>query len=287
MTDALYYAIIRFRPMSATGEFANIGVAVFDPDEKAIAFRLAPKRFRRVTQFFDNINAEVYSNTIHLLVQELGRLQSRCLQADRSSAVAYFTSFVKQREGIVTFSKIHGVVSNEVEKTASDLYNRFVRRTSEAVPQREFELTKGIRKALRTASISSFKDRHIEDELMPVRLPFVSDTWETLVIKPVAFDQKSTIAIIDHANLWRDRFSYFIDNGRLKKSNILLAIDSSGEDERDINNVEDIILQAKSVAYDRLRTIGVQTVEYDPDFGLPDAIRDFAYRGEKHRHFLG
>lgn len=285
MTNALYYAVARFRPLSFTGEFANIGVVVFSPNEKQIAFRLAPKRFRRVTQFFDAVDPEVYSSTIRLLIEELSRLQEKCRLQKGDNASSYFTSFVKQREGVITFGKIHGIVAEDAETTASALYNRYVRRSQEQTAQREFELTKGLRFGLKQAHITSFRSKQIEDDLMPLRLPFVSETQDTMIIKPVAFDQKSTIGVIDHANLWRDRLSYFLEKGRFRRENILIAIDTQTFAENITDHPDDLMMQAKQVAGERLGSLGVPMVMYDPEYELPGPIIDFASRGERHLPF--
>lgn len=54
---------MRFRPYAETGEFANIGVIVFDIENDEADFRLANRRFARIGHFFD------LQPTVHTLVQ--------------------------------------------------------------------------------------------------------------------------------------------------------------------------------------------------------------------------
>lgn len=53
---ACQYKIVRFTPYVETEEFANVGVVLYCPATGVLDYKLAPKRFGRVTSFFDGMD---------------------------------------------------------------------------------------------------------------------------------------------------------------------------------------------------------------------------------------
>ena len=72
---ACRYAIIRFMPYVETGEFANVGIVLACPATGFFGFKLQDRRYRRVTQFFEHIEARDYTQALRLFRDELNRIQ--------------------------------------------------------------------------------------------------------------------------------------------------------------------------------------------------------------------
>ena len=271
MSRAVHYVVARYRPTPELSEFANIGVVAFDAETGGVFYKLSPRRFRRVTQFFDNVEPSTYSEVINLLDGELARLgEVSQMRRGADTPRHMFLSFVQPREGIVTFSPIRSLAAVSGQDAVKTLYARYVRRDPELLPQRELLMVRNIRADLNRAHIFGFKARQIDDELMPIRLPLVSERRERATIKPMAFDQKTTLGIIDHANLWRDRFMYLIQKGIFKPQNIMIAL-------ADFNPTSDAIMsEALEFAHDRIRELGVGMTYYHPTEAAPVELVQFA-----------
>ncbi len=75
MKTLYQYAIVRFLPHAETGEFANVGIVLCAPEQAAFEFRLAPTRFARVTDFFEDVEGKLYKTTITTVQNELKRIK--------------------------------------------------------------------------------------------------------------------------------------------------------------------------------------------------------------------
>lgn len=255
MGDANFFVVARYRPSPELGEFANVGVVLFNPSAGNISFKLAPKRFRRVTQFFDHMDAKAYSEAMSILSNELHHISAVSEMRNTETSKQLFISHFGKSEGSITFSGIRSISARRDDDALERLYDRYVRRNLESLDQREILMARQIRDTLAQRGILDFRARQIEDELMPVRLPLVSKRTGA-VIKPMAFDQKSTLAIIDHANIWRDRFNYLLEKGKLHREAILIPVEPL-----DIESDRSMI-EAYHLARLRMGEIGVEVVDY-------------------------
>ncbi len=183
---ACQYAIVRFAPFIETGEFANIGIVIISPKNRFFGFNLATKRHGRITQFFDEINANVYKNTVYNLKQELERI-SDSLKAHgfdkrfKSNDIDYstnlFTEITRARETIIQFSKIRTVLTNNPDNTLKELFNYYVERNFVTKKYEEALLESGIRKLLYNANIGDrFSREKIGDAAYHVSFPFVEQS---------------------------------------------------------------------------------------------------------------
>ncbi len=255
MSDVKFFVIARYRPSPELGEFANIGVIIFDPNTGNISHKLAPKRFRRVTQFFDHVDARTYSEAMNLLDDELVYMSRISGMRNSEISKQIFVSHFARREGSITFSEIRSISNRRDENALDRLYDRYVRRNVETIDQREISMARKIRETLAERGISNFRAHQIDDDLMPIRLPLVSKRTGA-VIKPMAFDQKTTLAVIDHANIWRDRFTYLINRGKLRREGILIPVEPPEVD------TDDAMAEAYQLARRRVDEIGVAVVDY-------------------------
>jgi len=71
---ACQYAIVRFTPFVETGEFANVGIIMMAPKHRFFGFELETKRYGRITNFFEELDAKVYKKTLHNMKEELERI---------------------------------------------------------------------------------------------------------------------------------------------------------------------------------------------------------------------
>lgn len=277
MERVFHYVVIRYRPLPELSEFANVGIMVYEPELGLISYKLAPARFKRITQFFDNVEPGAYADTIRYLEHELSQISVLSSMRRSDTARHLFFSFASKREGVIAFSALRSLIGRENDRgddIVGRLYDRFIRRNLDQMPQREVGMVREIRQQLQRAGFKSFKARQIDDEIMPVRLPLVSYSRGLCVIKPIAFEQKTTLGVMDHANLWKDRFAYLIDRGRLERENIHISVERPDVDS------DDRMAEAFLLAKDQISSLDVEVSEYEKieDVYLDGAILDFAAR---------
>lgn len=127
MKQAFQYNLIRFQPDAETGEFANIGVIIFAPASKALAFRLlTPGQHQRVTAFFQPMDNEVLQATLALVETELQRVQK--LLPTVANPVGLYEELIRPREDIIRYAPTGVVTGDNPQQSADQLFNRYVNR---------------------------------------------------------------------------------------------------------------------------------------------------------------
>jgi hypothetical protein len=219
------YSIIRFRPFAETEEFANIGVVAIDGASGQIDFQLAPKRFTRVRQFFEEKAYAAYAHAIDLLNIELPRATEYLTAFHGTDAVKIFSEIIRPRESSIVFSTSRVVQSDlGLEALVRSLFGRFVKREL-TNDNAEHLLTKDIRQALHRIGMKHFRTVRIEDDVIPVTFPLAYRDTELRAIKPLSFSQRSPMNVVDYGAHWRKRLSYLLERGRVEQGNILIAVD--------------------------------------------------------------
>jgi hypothetical protein len=267
-----HYSIVRFRPFSETGEFANVGVVALEENTGRIQYRLAPKRFGRVTKFFEDLDARLFSASIALFEEELIRItELSSVMGDRQTSRGFFAGLVRGRETVVFCSEIRSAALEVPFDTFLDqLYGRYIKRDFATQQHREGLMVREIKARLKRAKVAGFKARHIRDDVVPITFDLASKRGDKLyVIKPLAFDKKKAIEILDHSARWRERLNYLFSQGKLDRDKVLLTVDPPRI------GSETSMFEAFDVARKNLETLHAQVIDYDNE---PE-LYDFALRG--------
>lgn len=134
---ACQYAIVRFMPYVETGEFANVGVLLWVPKTRHLGFKLLRRRYGRITQFFDELEAPVYLQTMANLEHELIRTQKLIGEVgleigDDKREYGFhkgvFQELIRPRETIVRFSEQRAVLAEDPDETLKNLFDCYVGR---------------------------------------------------------------------------------------------------------------------------------------------------------------
>src|SRR5512135_1840724 len=70
------YAIARFLPYRETGEFVNIGVVLTCPQVGYSDFLFEKRKYKRVTDFFPELDVEIFKSGLQAFLLELERLKA-------------------------------------------------------------------------------------------------------------------------------------------------------------------------------------------------------------------
>lgn len=121
------YAIVRFTPFVETEEFANIGVFMQSP--KGLYFKLELCKHARITQFFDDLNPDVFKQALREFKLELDRVceLGNC-GADAKQLEALFNEVVRPRETLLNFGDVKAGLYLDPAKSLHDVFDHFVGR---------------------------------------------------------------------------------------------------------------------------------------------------------------
>lgn len=127
MKQAFLYNLIRFQPDVETGEFANIGVAVYAPDKHTLTFRLLdPQQHQRITQFFSPLDTGVFQGALALAQTELQRVQK--LLPTVANPTALHEELIRPREDIIRYAPTGVILGEDASTNAEELFHRYVQR---------------------------------------------------------------------------------------------------------------------------------------------------------------
>ncbi|MCH8684991.1 DUF3037 domain-containing protein [Pedomonas mirosovicensis] len=275
MVNVFKYCIIRFRPFVETEEFANIGIIVLNFETGELGHHLAPTRFGRVMQFFEEMEAGLYSSVVRGLDDILCTVEDLAKESP-SNGKDIFEHLTTRQEAAVIYSQPRAIrAEGNVQDVAKRLFYRYVKRQFDDAANREDVLTKRIRKWLNDANIKGFKSGRIEDELLPVNFSLISKERGVHVIQPLSFADKPSVRIIDHAAKWHDRIQLLLDRRKLEEGRVLLTLEPPSDKAEESNR------HAYRIATKGLRGLPVRILEKGCDPEIEQQIVEFARRGAK------
>lgn len=221
------YAVIRFLPYPDVGEFANIGVAVACPQTGFFDFKMATKRWARVTDFFPELDTDLLHEGRKMFAAELQRVkemltagrrpEQECMPFEQEAFRTCFRELVRPRESVFRFGPIGTVLTQNPTAKLEDLYAHHVsRQFAQLEVFQENVMARRLTTVFRAAQLANvLRPRRFGDEVYHYDFPFVRDTMEgqTRAIRPLHLAQTDTTRIIDHGDQWCRRIV------RLRKTN--------------------------------------------------------------------
>lgn len=269
MSEIFRYSIVRFQPFADLGEFANIGVLAINAHTGEAAFRLARKRFARLHDFFGDDAYRAYAPAIEYLRAELARIEVLGNLGGGREALALFDHTTRVHESTIIFSEVRVVMaSSGITSLVENLFARLVMRQLQE--GNELNLIGGIRSALRHNGIKNFKVIRLDDDIVPVTFPIARKNGRLKAIHPLAFTQKTPLAVFDHGALWKKRLGYLLDHNKIDDDSVLLVV------EKPEGDVPEAIHSAYEEAMKEISALPFDRVAGEVDGHINQRIIDFA-----------
>ncbi|MFA5825272.1 MAG: DUF3037 domain-containing protein [Gallionellaceae bacterium] len=207
---ACQYAIVRFLPYLETGEFANVGIVMLCPETGFFEFKLMT-RIRRITAFFEELDAGIYRRAATDFRLELKRIrkwldtrQGNGMNVELASQL--FAELTRPREAMMRFEGVRVVLADDPVQQFDELFGHYVERNFATKAYQEQLLVKTVRKVLVDAKLD--KQYHPETlgdtAAYHTRLPFVhlENGREVKAIKPLHLAHEDPAQIYDHGWAW-------------------------------------------------------------------------------------
>lgn len=209
-----HYAIVRFLPYAETGEFANVGIVLMCPEAGYFNFRLMT-HIKRITTFFEELDAGIYRRTRDDFQKELMRVQqyfSHEQIKDRvGQAIArqIFEELTRPREVMMRFDAARVVLTDDPAQQLEELFAHYVERNFVTKAYQEQLLDKAVHKLLQTAKLAKeYKARTLGDQnVFHARFPFVKtrDEKPLKAIKPLHLAHDDPTLIFEHGWAWKGK----------------------------------------------------------------------------------
>jgi hypothetical protein len=208
MKYACQYAIVRFMPFVETGEFANVGIVLMCPETGYFSFQLL-NRVRRITAFFDQLEARIYREAKNDLRDELNRVKALITRANVQgyrTARFIFQELVRPREVMLRFDAPRVVMADDPEKKLEQLFSFYVERdfvTAEYIEQRLETRLRGI--LVEACLREEYQESRVEHGAFHARFPFAHKDEAgviTKAMKALHLAHKDPAHAYDHGWTW-------------------------------------------------------------------------------------
>ncbi len=203
-----HYALLRFRPYAETGEFANVGIVMIAPEAQFFDYRIVTT-FKRITQFFTEMDRAVFLNGREIIKAELERLADQIDSCKDTPEVTtrLFGELVRQRDSLFQFDAMRVALDTDPKACLARLYSYYVERSFATKAYHEEMLERSIGSLLRKSQTGPRYIREkIGDSYYSVQFPFVrkDDERSTRIIKPLYLAYSDTNRILNHGGQWVD-----------------------------------------------------------------------------------
>ncbi|MGF1751045.1 DUF3037 domain-containing protein [Vibrio cionasavignyae] len=258
MKVAVHYSIIRFMPFSETQEFANVGVLAFVPKTGYVNFKIAPKRFKRVSDFFEDIEGNLYKQAISTFEEELHSVQQFARRLKGQDLVNMMLEITREREGLMTFADPGIMISENPDAALTELFEVYIGRNFKEVKEyREQQMVKALRRELTTAIDIKYQEKRLDAGYGFFKLPLVTvDNNDIKAIKPLAFDQHTPLMLADHGERWISRIKHLIRAKTIKHENFLFALEKPTRNTDEFQTAYEVVTQ-------EMKELGVQIQDFE------------------------
>jgi len=207
---ACQYAIVRFLPYLETGEFANVGIVMLCPDTGFFEFKLLT-RIRRITAFFEELDAGIYRRAATDFKLELKRIR-QWLEVRQDGAIDVelarhlFGELTRPREALMRFDGVRVVLAEDPVQQFEELFGHYVARNFATKAYQEQLLEKDVRRVLTDAKLDKlFRPETLGNTAeYHAKFPFVhmENEQPVKVIKPLHLAHEDPVQIYDHGWAW-------------------------------------------------------------------------------------
>lgn len=226
MKTKFTFSVLRYVHDLATGEFANVGVALYAPEAKYLSAACTP-RYGRLSKMFHDIEGEHYKQMVRFIenrIEEIGeRIKSELPFEKLPTAVSQILSSVlPPDDSSLQFSPEGAGVSENLPATLDELFNRYVEKYTEKpiYPSRSDEdIWKVFRKSLEEKRvIASLKPLSVnsQDDEYEFQYAWENSKWHAL--EPVSFDLVEPYSMIKKAHEWLGRGHSLLSPEILKRA---------------------------------------------------------------------
>ena len=204
------YVLLRYRHDPLAGEFANVGVLVYEPKSGFLDAKVR-HTLGRLPKMFPDLDAEAFKRSARSIERSIKRAATRqdgALLASLKDAGTFAKSVLPHDNSSFVWSSVGSGITANPSETLNKLYDRFVARYDE--PQRQQRDDEAIWRPVR----DRLAERRLVDRLQPKTITSPLDhvdfehAWkdgEWHCYQPLSFDLANEERIRDKACRWAGR----------------------------------------------------------------------------------
>lgn len=253
------YVTVQYVHDTLSGEALNVGVVLYAPEARVLAWKLEEKRTHRLTEAFREFRhaahaaamKDLKSGLFYLREKELGE-QRPIFDSQTLDAEGVMRRLWPDRGGRYAFSEASGGAAADVDEALERLYQRLV--VSQAPPvvkedrEQDEQVWRKVDKPLRErVNLSVLQKRTVETVDGPVEVSRVYENGALSLFQPLSFDLRDESSITRKAHTWFGRAHGFARTERVKNVVYLLGPPRAQSKMTSFERARDVLRDARKV----------------------------------------
>lgn len=262
------FRILRYIHDSFTGEFLNIGLALFSQSAPYFQVRLLPK-YSRISQTFPGMDGEYYhqyitalQNKFDLLTESVNSQQLTLFPLLPKLMDEILQKILPSDDSAIQFGPTQGGMAIDLETVFNDLYYRLIETyipSGEKLSRNEQEIWSLFSRPLKTFSILSLlRSTVIQTDNDEIELDHAWKNRRWRALQPISFDLQHPGSIQNKSHLWLGKSLILNESPDIAEIFYLL-----GKPRRDDPSIQKAYIKAKDVLGSNRFAKKIQVIEED------------------------
>jgi hypothetical protein len=206
------YVTLRYVHDVVTGEFANIGVVVYSPSQRALRSRFTTS-YERLNAIFLKIDHAHFRAMVRYLGNRFAEMEEELRDALQFAPVTGITELVRRvlppDDSSLQWSETSGGFTSNLDQTVQELYARLVERyerSSEQQSRTDEDIARPFKAKLERKKVAPKvveKPIVAKDYQYNFQFAWKNSIWH--LYEPVSFDLMDPNSIVEKANKWLGR----------------------------------------------------------------------------------
>ena len=227
---AYTYTVLRYVHDTTTGEFINVGVALYAP-RAPYASALCRTTYRRLSTVFPGVNGEQFRSLMRYVqarFEELGeRLAGDLPFTEKKSVLDLAQTILPRDDSSLQWSPAGGGKTDDPSQTLEQLFERMVRRYDERLQpghRTDEDVWRHFKRSLEERRLlSHFQPKRIavQDDEVEFQYAWKNGIWHCL--EPISFDLSASESIKEKAHRWLGQMASVRDASKNLKVYLLVG----------------------------------------------------------------
>jgi hypothetical protein len=220
MKTTFTYTVLRYVHDIATGEFVNMGVALYAPEAKYVSAICNP-RYGRLSKMFLDVNGENLRSLMHYIQARFEECAIKlknelALESEPKNVMEIAAGILPRDDSSLQWSEPNGGTTEDPGATLEQLYVRLVEKYEQRaqLPSRsDDDVWKHYRKELETKQVlARLQTKRIIAQDYDYEFEHAWKNGEWNLFEPVSMDLLDADTILDKANRWLGRATNLKDS---------------------------------------------------------------------------
>jgi len=248
------FSVLRYVHDPVTGEFANVGIAVYAPQAKYLNAVCTP-HYGRLSKMFGQVDGDRFRQVANYLQGELKRIGRKLdtelpLAQPPSDIEQILKQVLPYDDSSFQFSRIGAGLTDNPDESLRQLFDRYVEKYSGRVqltsrddeqvwsvfrkPLEEKQVTVWLQSKRITAPDYEYEFKHARK----------NEVWHAY--EPISFDLMGSSSILDKANNWMGRLTNLAESGEAFKPHLLIGAPSDPSLQTAFTKAQNILYKSPS-----------------------------------------